>query len=263
MNDAAADELRVRRVPETHSSNKARGHDWLELGIGYGLILAALWTPRPWQFVFDWAALAWVAVATICSFDGWTAMGLRERGFLESLWVAGIALLLAAIAVTVSVHLHAMHAPHGLFPMVHRFWMYAVWAVLQEFLLLDFFLLRLLRILSGKTAAVLSTALLFTVAHIPNPVLMPLVIVWGVVSCVVFLRSRNVYALGIAHAILGISVAVTVPATADHNMRVGLGYLTYRPHTAHQWRKSPHTVSTVAWVSAEAPTLRSFRQARP
>jgi hypothetical protein len=34
----------------------------------------------------------------------------------------------------------------------------------------------------------------------------------------------------LAHAILGITVAMTVPGTVDHNMRVGLGYLRYSPH---------------------------------
>lgn len=76
----------------------------------------------------------------------------------------------------------------------------------------------------------MTAAALFTAAHIPNPVLMPLVLVWGLVACTVFMRHRNVYALGIAHAVLGITIAITVPSTADHNMRVGLGYLTYRPH---------------------------------
>lgn len=116
-----------------------RRRDFLELGIGYGLILAALWTPRPWQFALGWAALAWVIAATIGSFDGWTTMGLRKCGFMQSLWVACIALLLAAAAVAVSAHLYALHAPHRPLLFVRRFWMYALWAFLQEFLLLDFF----------------------------------------------------------------------------------------------------------------------------
>ena len=45
-----------------------------------------------------------------------------------------------------------------------------------------------------------------------------------------FLRYRNLYPLAISHAILGISIAITVPGPVDHNMRVGLGYLTYRQH---------------------------------
>lgn len=263
MGTIAPGETHPRFVRQGDMRRGKRRRDLLELGVGYGLILAALWTPRPWQFALDWAALAWVIVATVRSFDGWTAMGLRERGFLRSLWTAGVALLLAAVAVAISAHLHALHAPRGPLLFVSRFGLYAVWSLLQEFLLLDFFLLRLVRLLDSNTSAIFATAALFTVAHIPNPVLMPLVIVWGLVSCAVFLRSRNLYALGLAHAILGICVAVTVPSTADHNMRVGLGYLTYRPHPADQRRNKPHTVSTVACVSAEAPTLRSLRQARP
>ncbi len=243
---------------------KRRRRDLLELGVAYGLILVALWTPRPWQLVCDWTALAWVVASTILSFDGWTVMGLRERGFARSLWVAGVALLLAAVAVAASARLHTLHAPGAPLLFVRRFWTYGVWAVLQEFLLLDFFLLRLLRLLPNRTAAVLTTVGLFTLAHIPNPVLMPLVVVWGLAACALFLRYRNVYTLGLAHAVLGICVAITVPGSADHNMRVGLGYLTYRPYSAHHhWKKSPHSVSTVAWVSADAPTRRSLRQARP
>jgi hypothetical protein len=60
----------------------------------------------------------------------------------------------------------------------------------------------------------------------------------------------------VTHAILGICVALTVPGPVDHNMRVGLGYLTYRPPHHHHRSQKDHTVSTVAWVMAEAPTRR-------
>ena len=263
MSTAAPGETHPRSARQNDWRSRGQRRDLFELGVGYAFIVAALWTPRPWQFALDWVALVWVIVATVRSSDGWTAMGFGGRGFLQSLWVVGVALLLAAIAAVVSWRLHALHAPHGPLLFVRRFGLYAVWSMLQEFLLLDFFLLRLARLLGSRTAAIGAAAVLFTIAHIPNPVLMPLVVIWGLVSCAVFLRNRNLYALGLAHAILGVCVAVTVPSTADHNMRVGLGYLTYRPHPAHQRRNSPHTVSTVACVSAEAPTLRPLRQALP
>jgi hypothetical protein len=232
--------------------------DVLDLSVGYGLILLAIWTPQPWQRWFSWAALVWVLLATALCFDGWTANGLREHGFFRSLWVVGVALLLAAGAVALSGSLHALHTPHSPASFVRRYWAYAIWAFLQEFLLLDFFLRRLLRLLRGKTAAVLVTAVLFALAHLPNPVLAPLVLVWGGIACALFLRYRNLYTLGMAHAIFGICIAVTVPAQVDHNMRVGLGYLTYRPHhhRQHHLNQSPQTVSTAAWVMAEAPTRR-------
>ncbi len=67
-------------------------------------------------------------------------------------------------------------------------------------------------------------------ARCPIPFLMPLTLVWGFAACLLFLRYRNIYPLMIAHAILGITVAMTIPGPVDHNMRVGLGYLTYYPH---------------------------------
>jgi hypothetical protein len=57
---------------------------------------------------------------------------------------------------------------------------------------------------------------------------------------VVFLRYRNLYPLALAHAILGITVAITIPGPMMHNMRVGLGYLKY--HEAHKHRDAPASV---------------------
>jgi len=59
----------------------------------------------------------------------------------------------------------------------------------------------------------------------------------GLAACLLFLRYRNLYPLAIAHAILGITLAITLPNSIIRNMRVGLGYLTYtqhhHPHRSH------------------------------
>jgi hypothetical protein len=230
----------------------------LALTVAYGLIVAALWTPRPWQQGFVGAALVWVVVETARNFEGWRRLGFGERGFLGSVWVTMIALALTAAGFAVSAKLGTLHAPPRVELFVRRFWTYALWAMVQEFVLLGFFFMRLLRLLESRKNAILVTAGLFTLAHLPNPVLMPLVFVWGLIASAVFLRWRNLYTLGMAHAILGICIAVTVPGRIDHNMRVGLGYLQYRHDPVHQrlYSQRPHTVSTVACVMAEAPTRR-------
>jgi membrane protease YdiL (CAAX protease family) len=248
----------AEREPENTASRRRR--DVVELAAGFGLILLAIWTPLPLQRWADFAALAWVLAATVSSFDGWSAMGLRERGFLRSLWVVGAALVVSGVAVVVGGRLNTLHTPSFPALFIHRYWLYAVWAFLQQFLVLDFFLLRLLRLLTSKTAAIAATAALFALAHMPNPVLTPLTLVWGAIACALFLRYRNLYTLGMAHAIFGICIAVTVPGHVDHNMRVGIGYLMYnsRHHHRHfQRNQIPQTVSTAAWVMAEAPMRRS------
>lgn len=203
------------------------GSDFIALAVGYALILVALWTPRPWQDWLGWGALAWVALQTGLNFNGWKELGLAGRGFWRSVWIVGAAIVVSAGTALASAKLGVLHAPHGPGLLVKRFWLYGVWAFVQEFLLLAFFLRRLLRILGSGIEAALVTAVLFGGCHVPNPVLMPLAAVWGLIACVVFLRWRNLYPLWITHAILGICIAVSVPRGMDHNMRVGLGYLRY------------------------------------
>jgi membrane protease YdiL (CAAX protease family) len=200
---------------------------FVELAVAYGLILIVCWTPRPWQRLLWWVAAASVLFFTAISFDGLPAMGLRKTNFLQSLWVVGAALLLAATAVLVAARLNTLHLPSTFALFVETYIAYAVWAAVQQFLMQCFFLLRLLRLLPSAKLAALVAALIFALAHLPNPILTSVTLIWGFAACLVFLRYRNLYPLAMAHAIFGIAIAVTVPGPVDHNMRVGLGYLTY------------------------------------
>jgi Type II CAAX prenyl endopeptidase Rce1-like len=229
----------------------------LDLAVGYGLILIVIWTPAPLRSVLYFVTVGWVGFATWSSFDNWDAMGVRVKGFFSSLWVVGVAACVSAGAILLARQLQTLHAPHTPFRFVQSFWGYAIWSFFQQFLLQDFMLRRLQRLMPDRRVAVLVAAGLFAFAHLPNPVLTVMTLIWGVAACIVFLRYRNLITLGIAHAILGVCVAISVPATVQHNMRVGLGYLKYRPHGRHHLNQMDHKVSTVAWVTAEAPTRRS------
>jgi hypothetical protein len=207
------------------------------------MILLAIWTPNPWRMLISLVALAWVLMATWVSFDGGCAMGLGGKGFGRSFWVVGVALLLAAVAVVLAERLQTLHAPAYPIRFVERFWGYSIWAFLQEFLLLDFFLLRLLRLLPDRNTAVLAAMGLLAFAHLPNPILTVLTLFWGWASCRLFLHYRNLYTLAMVHAIMGISIAVTIPGPLIHDMRVGSGYLTYHSHPLHG-QASTQTAST-------------------
>jgi hypothetical protein len=203
--------------------------DFVELAVGYALILATVWTANPTQRVLYWLAFAWIVGTTWTSRRSWNALGLGERGLLQSLWIVGGALILSGLAVFIAWRTHGLHRLHGPKPLPLHGWAYIVWALMQEFLLQSYFLLRMLRLLPGKVAPVILSAAIFSLAHLPNPVLTPLTMVWGVIACVLFLRYRNIYALGIAHGIMGLCIAITVPNSLHHHMRVGLGYLRYHP----------------------------------
>jgi hypothetical protein len=210
----------------------SKRRDLIELAIAYGLILLVIWTPRPWQRHLWWIAAAAIAIIACASFDGLKAMGLTTTNFFRSLWVLGAALLVAALAIFAAIELHTQHLPEGgPLAFIKIYWEYALWACVQQFLLLGFFLPRFLRLMPGTNSAAILAACLFALAHLPNPILTPITLIWGLVACLLFLHYHNLYPLAMAHAIVGISIAISVPAPVDHNMRVGLGYLTYRQHT--------------------------------
>ncbi len=214
-------------IDDADAGIRGRRRAALELAIAYGLIVATIWTPRPQQAWLWWASVAWIAVSTGWSFPGWAAMGFRRGGFVDSLWVVAAAGVFSAAAVTAAVRLHTLHAPRGLAFWVLTFGGYTVWSFVQQFLLQGYFLFRCLRLLPRREWAAVVAAAIFALAHVPNPILVPITLVWGMVACFVFLRCRNLYPLMLAHAILGITVAITVPGPVIHNMRVGIGYLRY------------------------------------
>jgi membrane protease YdiL (CAAX protease family) len=160
-------------------------------------------------------------------------MGFRRGGLASSMWVVLAALLVSTGAVVVSTHLGTLRHPISTRSWVMTFGGYTVWSFVQQFLLQGFFLFRLLRLLPRREWAALAAAIMFALAHLPNPILTPVTFIWGLCACFVFLRCRNVYPLALAHAILGITVAVTIPGPVVHNMRVGLGYLRYHAPRMH------------------------------
>ncbi len=262
--------LSAEKMTEAVAVNAARRRrDVLELAVGYGLILAVMWTPRPWQKWLYVSAILWIATATWVSWDGRKAMGLRWGGLLRSMWVVGAALAVAGVAILVASRLDTLHRPAGAGLFVKSFWGYTLWSFVQQFLLQDFVLLRLLRLLPSRGAAVAAATGLFALGHLPSPILTAMTLVWGAVACWIFLRYRNVWTLGMAHAVLGVGLAIVVPGRVDHNMRVGLGYLRYHPHrmvrggagnglgSGVQRNQSDHSVSTDEWVIADDPMRRS------
>jgi hypothetical protein len=243
---------------------KLRSRDFVEVAVGYGLVMIAIWTPNPLQRYLFWITLTWIVVATVISRQDARTLGLRPAGWWRCAWVAGAAAVAAAVAVWVAWELHTLHPPPLSISAETRVWRYFLWSFLQQFMLQDYFLARLLRLLPSKTEAVLTATVLFASAHVPNPLLVVVTLFWSAAACALFLRYRDLYSLAIVHGILGICVAITVPNAVHHQMRVGLGYLRYRSPSQPVHRSQMNQmVSTEAWVIAEATSRCSSRHALP
>ena len=195
-------------------------------GLAFSLILLAVWTPLG-QFnrMVSWAALVMILGLSVTS-----RYSLRELGLASPLhgakrMMSAGALLVAAV-VAIGLFTRTLGSPQPL-PW-HRSWQYAMWALAQEFILQSFIYLRLESVFGGRRAVVGSAAL-FALAHIPNSLLTVLSFLGGLFFCEMFRCYRNLYPLGLVHAALGLTIAASLPDNLLHHMRVGIGFLTYRP----------------------------------
>jgi hypothetical protein len=207
--------------------SRTRRRDLLELSGIYALLLTVIWTPRPWQAILWLIAAAIMMYIAWLSFEGLRPMGLCTANLVRSLWAVGFALALAAISIFFAGRLHTLHMPETPWLFLRKYGLYVLWAAVQQIFLQWFFLSRARRLLPDAMSAAAITAGLFAIAHLPNPVLTVVTLFFGLASCLFYLHYRNLVPLAIAHAILGISIGITIPGAINHNMRVGIGYLTY------------------------------------
>jgi CAAX prenyl protease-like protein len=212
------------------TANPSRGRDLLELALGYGLIVGVIWTPENLQRFLSPVVLVLTLSVVLARRKSRDELGAGRHGLVQSLWILPAALVLAGASVFVAARAGTLHPLYkGDFKHIAG---YVLWTIYQQFLLQDYFMDRLLRLVSHESAAVTLAGTLFAAAHLPNLVLTVATLVWGIVSCVLFRRYHNLWALGLAQGVLGLCFAVCVPDALHHHLRVGLGYLRYHGTTA-------------------------------
>jgi len=204
------------------------GRVWRELAevaVAYVLTEVALWSVGGAQLSWSVATVLWVILATAVSRRSARQLGLTGASVQQFILITGTAAAIGGLMILSAWYggrAHGLHTAHPL----ERALLYSVWALFQEFLTQSFVFVRLEAVFGGRWAA-FCTAVLFSLAHLPNPVLTPATFVAGLVLALAFRRYRNLYAVGLAHALLGLAVAVSLPDNISHHMRVGAAYGNY------------------------------------
>jgi membrane protease YdiL (CAAX protease family) len=205
---------------------------WAQIIVAFLFIELALWAPtRPLRN--QWAGAAAIAILIFVAMDALidppslTRLGLRLPTLSGAVMMLGIGLA-AAVFLMAVVHLAGGPIPANptWFPGFQTVWGYALWALIQEFILQSFFFTRFEELFGGA-AAVWIAATLFATAHLPSPVLTVGTLIGALFFCEMFRRYRSTYLLGVVHAMLGLTIAMTMPDSVLHHMRVGMGYLRY------------------------------------
>jgi hypothetical protein len=153
--------------------------------------------------------------------DSLKELGVRFDNLYRSGRECGIISLFSIVTIlSFSILYSDKSYPHGGISYVAGFFKYTPWGIakriteglVQQFLLQSVFLIRFLQIFGKKTISLLSAAALFSLAHSPNIGLMFLSFFFGLIVCILFLRNRNIFTLGIMHGVLSmVSISFLVP----------------------------------------------------
>src|SRR4051794_19301166 len=214
---------------DTLGKKSSLGKGWIlaQLALVLFTIEGALWTHGRTQASWSLVAFAVLIMCVLAS-----RPGIKELGIgLQGIWGASIAIPLAvltsALMIATAWLVGTLRVLHGDQPVYWHAVFYAIWAFEQQFILNSFFYLRFQSLLGDSARALVTTAILFSLVHLPNPVLVPATFIGGLFFLWMFRRWRNIYPLAIAHAILGLTLAITFPDTWIRHMRVGIGYLRF------------------------------------
>ncbi len=204
---------------------------WAELAMTSALILSFIWL---WQdtfaqdsVVFGLAILALVISGHARRRETPRTIGFRwdnltRAGRLVAVFVGPLILLtLAAGAWSNSYRFPPLvqwpAALGGLF----------IWGVLQQYVLLAFFYRRFSELVMEPVPLVITTASVYTHLHLPNPLLVCVTFVGGVIACGIYRRVPNLLTIGLAHCVLSFCFYYALPRTITFGLRIGWAFWEY------------------------------------
>ena len=108
-----------------------------------------------------------------------------------------------------------------------RFSEYVFWAFLQQIGLQTFFTYRVGKVISNPYKAAGVVAVVFSLLHFPNPVLMAFTLLGGFFWSLSYLKAPNLYALAVSHGWLAVLALHSVPRSWLHQLRIGPTYWSF------------------------------------
>jgi membrane protease YdiL (CAAX protease family) len=153
---------------------------------------------------------------------------LREIGFSLDNFLPAVRLLIlptmivAALILLVGWLSHRL--PLGFTLLRPRFLLLPAWALLQQYVLQGFINRRAQLAFGIGVRSILIIAALFSLVHLPNPLLAGLTLIGGLLWAAVYQRQPNLFALALSHAAVSLLLTLSLPPHIVTSLRVGFKY---------------------------------------
>ena len=188
----------------------------------FAIIMAYIWKLRFTHPAFWFPVVALILLSHVLHHERAQALGFQAKDFGNCVRRFGPALIGLALAILSAGLLFGTIRPIGFGQAMGSFALYLPWGLFQQYLMNGYFLKRFDVVLSQNAANVLTSGL-FCAVHSPNWFLMLVTPVAGYGAVWVYRRYKNLYFLGLAHAMIGFLLFVAVPDSVSHHLNVGPG----------------------------------------
>jgi Type II CAAX prenyl endopeptidase Rce1-like len=191
----------------------------LEPLVVFAMIVAYIWRWR-YRHPLSWIViLGFVLVSHALRRENPASLGFRVANLKSALYaLAPAAAILAIALLAIGAIFHTIR-PVPLNSALGSLALYCFWGLFQQYLLNGYFLNRFVKI--SPAFAPLIAAIAFSAIHTPNWFLIIVTFFAGFVCAKMYLKFRNLYALGLAHGVIGFLLYLCVPDTISHHLYVG------------------------------------------
>lgn len=195
----------------------------------FGLIMAYIWALRAVYPLFWIAILGLMLLSHVLRRESPGMLGFETRNLRSTARELALPLVLLVLLMAVCGVLLCTVRPLSVGGAAAALAVYLPWGLLQQYMLNGYFLNRFGAVLAPRGAAMV-TATLFCAAHAPNWILMSVTLPGGYYAARVYQRRRNLYVLGLAHAIAGFLLFLLIPDSISHHLRVGPAWFRWMLH---------------------------------
>jgi membrane protease YdiL (CAAX protease family) len=160
--------------------------------------------------------------------EGLRDLGLRFDNFLRAMKLLVVPMLVVGL-ICVGLGLVLGTRPdlfrwHPERPIAGQLALGFAWGFVQQYVLQSFINRRAQIVWQRGVRSVLLTAVIFALLHFPNPWLMLITFIGGLVWAFVYQRAPNLFALALSHAVMTWVLVSTLPVSALNHLRIGFKY---------------------------------------